>query len=487
MNQNAFHDDDPRRFGRRPPDFTSRAIKLRLFMLMAALVVVLIAMKEVQRPERWEWMGFDREQEQPGVAATDSPADAMNEKGPVDGALPADPASGSDRGAAGRLAPGSRANEIGRANEPDDALWGKAWPQLDLAARRQLVRLIRRGLYTPDRPPLAPDEIEPLLDQLKQQCDRLERALLERMTLAPQGSDVRQALNQSLLDARDQCRRQSHSLRRAGTESSIDDGTRQELQRILAAVEPLAWADVVDHTPVRRAADGLAWILAWQKVLYGTDEESNGAEGRSAPGLRSVSVLQLMNQPAAYRGRRVRVAGWIRGVQVVDGPANELGIGRYHVAWLQTSGTETTPICIYLSEWPGALELANGPFAKVNLRVEMEGVFFKIRTYQATDGQWSSCPLVLARSFQVVAEPTKPSAGPPIEMPVWGWTLFLISMPVVAGVVAWTVYRWTRSHVPIGGRSVAESLAELERDASILSPRERVERLEQDAQRDSPE
>lgn len=484
MNQNAFHDDDPRRFGRRPPDFTSRAIKLRLFMLMAALVVVLIAMKEVQRPERWEWMGFDGEADNRGGVVDRPPAglDQADERtsptqdpDAISGEVPPSP-----------LSDGANKNGPGDVSD-SDSLWGRVWPRLDATARRQLIRVIRRGLYRSDQPAFSPEEIKPLVERFQQQCDMLERKLLERITLAPHGSDVRQALNQSLLNARDQCERQSTALVRAAADSDVDDATAEELRRILDVVESLAWADVVDHTPVRRASDGVAWVLAWQKVLLDSAESSRRADDPAGTRPQSVSVLQMMNQPTAYRGRWVHISGWIRGAQVVEGPVNELGIGRYYVVWLQTSGTETTPVCVYVTDWPQDSEPTPGQFAKMNLRSELDGVFFKIRTYQATDGEWASCPLVLARSFQIVPEPIKPSASTRFEMPVWGWTLFLISMPLVAGFVAWTVYRWTRSNIPIGGGHVPESLADLERDASILSPREQVERLEQDARQDSRE
>ena len=38
--------------------FTSRPTKLRLMSLFAALVLVLIAMKEAKKPERWAWLGL---------------------------------------------------------------------------------------------------------------------------------------------------------------------------------------------------------------------------------------------------------------------------------------------------------------------------------------------------------------------------------------------------------------------------------------------
>jgi len=59
-----LHIDDEEPLKRRPlgppPDYQSRGFRLRLMTLFAALLLVLILMKEAGKPERWAWMGFDR-------------------------------------------------------------------------------------------------------------------------------------------------------------------------------------------------------------------------------------------------------------------------------------------------------------------------------------------------------------------------------------------------------------------------------------------
>ena len=40
-------------------DRTSRAIRTKLLMLFAMLILVIVLMKEAGKPERWEWMGFE--------------------------------------------------------------------------------------------------------------------------------------------------------------------------------------------------------------------------------------------------------------------------------------------------------------------------------------------------------------------------------------------------------------------------------------------
>ena len=43
--------------GRRgPPDYTSRPVQLRLFVLVGALMLVLACMFEARKPENWRWL-----------------------------------------------------------------------------------------------------------------------------------------------------------------------------------------------------------------------------------------------------------------------------------------------------------------------------------------------------------------------------------------------------------------------------------------------
>ena len=44
-----------------PIDKTSKAIRIRLLMLFSMLILIIVAMNEAGKPERWEWMGFEQQ------------------------------------------------------------------------------------------------------------------------------------------------------------------------------------------------------------------------------------------------------------------------------------------------------------------------------------------------------------------------------------------------------------------------------------------
>lgn len=63
--QIQIDDDEPlqRRPLGPPPNYRSLGFRMRLMSLFAALLLVLVLMQEAGKPERWSWMGFDREQQ----------------------------------------------------------------------------------------------------------------------------------------------------------------------------------------------------------------------------------------------------------------------------------------------------------------------------------------------------------------------------------------------------------------------------------------
>ncbi|MEC9093368.1 MAG: hypothetical protein VX438_11715, partial [Planctomycetota bacterium] len=41
-------------------DFSTRAVKIRLFGLVCGVMLVLVLMFEARKPQNWDWMGFER-------------------------------------------------------------------------------------------------------------------------------------------------------------------------------------------------------------------------------------------------------------------------------------------------------------------------------------------------------------------------------------------------------------------------------------------
>ena len=127
-------DDEPlkRRPLRPPPNYQSRGFRLRLMTLFAALVLVLILMQEAGKPERWEWMGFDRGSTHNTLAeqnsATESNAsdrERGEERGEKREPLPAAWDKVQDNTAVGHVG--------------DAGAWADAWQRVDRATLSDLT------------------------------------------------------------------------------------------------------------------------------------------------------------------------------------------------------------------------------------------------------------------------------------------------------------------------------------------------------------
>lgn len=106
-----------------PPNYQSRGFRLRLMTLFAALVLVLVLMKEAGKPERWAWMGFDR-------AASQGSSVANTEAGEVELArkrseLPPEWENVQDNTAVGHVG--------------DSQAWADAWRRVDRATLSDLT------------------------------------------------------------------------------------------------------------------------------------------------------------------------------------------------------------------------------------------------------------------------------------------------------------------------------------------------------------
>ena len=112
-----LHIDDEEPLKRRPlgppPDYQSRGFRLRLMTLFAALVFVLILMKEAGKPERWAWMGFDRAVPQADSGQGNSADGAESAAVEKRQELPATWKSVTDNTAVGHVG--------------DSEAWGDAW------------------------------------------------------------------------------------------------------------------------------------------------------------------------------------------------------------------------------------------------------------------------------------------------------------------------------------------------------------------------
>lgn len=123
-----------------------------------------------------------------------------------------------------------------------------------------------------------------------------------------------------------------------------------------------------------------------------------------------VTFLQLFQQPAAYRGELVTVAGVIRRAGYRPAPQNDVGVEGYYQAWLQPLGTGSSPMVIYLLELPKDFPIGD----QLDAEVTLTGFFFKRWAYAAQD-TIRTAPVLLARNLTWHQPPVVPREEPGVS------------------------------------------------------------------------
>ncbi|NUQ63835.1 MAG: hypothetical protein HUU20_15265 [Pirellulales bacterium] len=106
-----------------------------------------------------------------------------------------------------------------------------------------------------------------------------------------------------------------------------------------------------------------------------------------------MTYVQLAQQPEAYRGELVTLAGTVRRAQRVTAPKNDRGIESYYQLWLQPEDDPTDPIVVYSLELPEGFPTG----MEVSADARLTGFFFKRWAYMAQD-RLRSAPTVLSRT-----------------------------------------------------------------------------------------
>ncbi len=453
---------DPQRGPSRPKAvFTTRPTKLRLMSLFAALVLVLIAMKEAQKPERWAWLGLG---ETPAGNGPVEIAPMAQQTIPTEDSR--DPADVID-------------SESDRARPKNDVsftdrFWKSSYRNLSLKQKKKLNQVLRQGLKQGS----AGQEMDPafkqLIDKIEGFGNDSQADLLGEISLLGPESKHKMILSQQLVDFQGHWRKFKTAAMDGIQGKPLDAEQLEILGDVQAIIDQTTYEMIRDRTPVVRSADGPAWLRTWERIQVGEPD----AEMEDPDSL--ISHIQLLSQPESYRGRWVEISGTIRGANKIEVRKNELGFDHYYVLWIQPADSNVSPYCVYCLELPAALSQVGNQFTALSETVRVKGVFFKLRSYETTEREMAICPLILAKTCELI--PLKTIVAPSIwQPPVWMLVTFLVVMPLVAVCIAIGVYQMTKtSSYTISAKSekqLVEDLGDLTQNQAIKSDVQRVEEL----------
>ncbi|HMP80067.1 MAG TPA: hypothetical protein PKD54_11490, partial [Pirellulaceae bacterium] len=239
-------DDPTRQRWSSPPNYLARATRWRLLLLTAALMLVLVLMREAGNPDNWAWMGFDR---QPMVTDLVAATLADEEQESLS-------AEGLESSQEGPLRVSVRDNtssidvEITEAGEVSwrQQVWGEVFRKLSLDQRRQWFSLILSGRGLNDLRREMTDSWPALAVEIETFIHR--RLTADWEAVSSQGLTSPEQLDRFsswTVDLRDRwSQRLAPALSRVAASDVLDPVDRIELDRLMRDLAPATWSLVSD-------------------------------------------------------------------------------------------------------------------------------------------------------------------------------------------------------------------------------------------------
>lgn len=507
-------------FSNRPrPGKGDRAVKLRLLSLMGLLLLVIVAMKEAGKPERWMWLGFQRNATPDLVSDDEIAADDIvisSESLAADssnyfipdaddpfgrlGFMPdriASQFTDSDGGfAEERLDENADANRDPQKTPVAIDFWRSTFVKLSGLQQEAFYQLLRRIDGSKLQPPKQDLPFDAAVESVNQLQKNNQAKMMGTLAVTPK-SDHKTELTEDLF-AFDQSWRQNvlPALRASIKGDDFTIANQTTIRAIRSIIDPIVMQSVEDLTGIGNPRDKLAWLAIWDSVqrdaqTFNLVQPSKPAQtlGPTSRGRASeTSLLQLKGQPQAFRGQPVAISGTALTIRRKALTKTMLNLDGYYELWVDPpERINDGLICVYAEALPAGFDSAavevTEKFRSINVPVTIDGRFFKIRSYRDASNSVSHCPVVIAvtmaADFQNNASPAAASWRPSVAAV---FTFFIIA-GLGAIAIAYAVFRSTQSGPAIANKPVskrvARSLDALVDDESVMTDVQRVGQLNQ--------
>jgi hypothetical protein len=172
---------------------------------------------------------------------------------------------------------------------------------------------------------------------------------------------------------------------------------------------PKEWlSQVTDNTQMTvGGAEGQVYTDVLVRALYTSPKAF-------AKALRKdVTYIHINEQPERYRGTVIRVEGRILLVNRFDPPwsASQRGLNDLYEAWVFSEQVGASPYCVIFMGWPEGMsrDLLGkkiDPNADGQVRVSVDGFFFKKLNYKANDGRpaMRQAPMIIANTLKFLSQ-----------------------------------------------------------------------------------
>ena len=418
-----------------PPDYFSRRVRFKIFLLVCVFMLVVALMEKARDPKMYTWMGFDR-----AGKATRNP---VIPDAPTDNRVPIqrDPSTneipGLVQGPRQPETPWQRPTErpMDRLGQAESLAWNHVWTSLQRADRDTLNRWLEHaqtgGTFNWNAGKTLISQLaEHWSSFLKQQRQLLTE---QREQLEVDGHKEWTEILDQLRDLWSETYRPALDM--AASDAPLATQQQQTLQNIQDRIAEFAITKVRDNT-LHRGVEQEAWFHLLD-ILQRTPEPM--LQERSTG---NASYLQLFQQPGEYRAKLVTVRGSARMVSRFPAPRNQYGIDHYFRITLKPQGGPDNPILIYALELPTRFPVPQAPQMHVNVREEIacNGYFFKRLVFRSRDGL-RTAPLILARLPRWYPAPVKQSASSP--NPMW-MSVGIAACLLIAISLTWLAHKRTQ-------------------------------------------
>ena len=472
-------------------------LKWKMFTLIGMLLAVLYAMNEAGKPENWAWMGFDKAVNSVKNEKPSPPAAPTAEANTNSDAT--DPSSEATNDSTSALTPNAtpplktkairlsentlRPMTSQQTSLPTESgkFWTSFFTGLKTAEQIEWMELldVLQSNQSPAQRPQVSQTQSQLITRFEQRRDVFNNTLLDHMSTLPNASKKRSKVSQDYFEANKFWQKQISpaltALLNAEDLTLLQQQAALKLQRHLDA-ESLNM--IQDKTAVGWTGDSVAWNRCWNRIHQSGIVEPT-----------FVKRIQLIAQPQAFRGQAITVNGFVRDIETRRAARDSSIMGTesddpderiYYVLWIQPSESDAGPYCVFCLQPPAELPRSRDELANYHWIASIDGIFFKNRSYVASDETVQHCPLILAADF---------SLKPPIsDHPALKWkpsrglmTGLLAMIPLLAVGVVWYTVRSTVSRKRLPSKKSEEEtnvfLDDLKNDPSIKTELEQIQAI----------
>jgi len=376
------------------PDYRSRVVRLRLFLVASSLFFCIWLVTAIADPGLRQFFAPGSRPIAGGPPLTES----ERATGTVDTRLRPHDTEQTDSSHLAEVTAVPRPAIPERASEEASSVertWSHGWEtvflQLEPADRDALfagLRRVRRGI-TPET-----NSWQHVLASLDKAWIEYQAMAFEPLEKLEQDERAKWQLVLDTVERRwvDDWRPRLERFLDAASLGPADLSYADGLQRML---DPFALDLVRDDALISRSAERPIWFRLLERLSQASPDDLQ----RQSSG--PIGYMQLFDQPRTYRGRIVTVRGTAVQAYRIDERYEETDVKGYYVFTLRPAGGPARPIIIYALELPtgfpavGPLS-SDGQTTTLNEELEFTGYFLKRMPYMARDGV-NRAPLLLAR------------------------------------------------------------------------------------------